>query len=137
MHRIDQVPILVLDGKGNVEEHVGGYSNWTDRGGRLYNDEENPAADQDSAIESAPVARDEPAAVSARKKLSYKDQLELDALPDLIDELERQQSELERVISAPDFYQQDHTATSEALAQLAELNTRLEAAYEHWEELSG
>jgi ATP-binding cassette subfamily F protein uup len=128
--------ILVLDGRGNVDEYVGGYSNWADRGGRLYSIEEKDAAGQDGAAESVAALGKETAAVPARKKLSYKDQRELDTLPELIEELEQQQSELEAVISEPDFYQQDHKATSETLEQLAAAKEKLGAAYARWEELA-
>jgi ATP-binding cassette subfamily F protein uup len=128
--------ILVLDGKGNIEEHVGGYSDWAGRGGRLYSIDDKDAADEASALESTVALESKPAEAPARKKLSYKDQRELDALPDLIEELEQQQSELEAAISAPDFYQQDHAATSGTLEQLAAVKEKLEAAYARWEELS-
>jgi ATP-binding cassette subfamily F protein uup len=129
--------ILVLDGKGKVEEHVGSYSNWVDRGGSLYSVGEMDAADGVSIVESAAGVENKPAVVPAQKKLSYKDQRQLDALPDLIEELEQQQSGLELSISAADFYQQDHRATSETLEQLAAVKEKLEAAYARWEELSG
>ena len=128
--------ILVLDGRGKIEEHVGGYSNWADRGGRLYSTEEQDAAKEGSSAGSVAAGENEPAVVPAQKKLSYKDQRELDALPGLIEELEQQQTELEGAISAPDFYQQEHAATSETLEQLIAVKEKLEAAYARWEELA-
>jgi ATP-binding cassette subfamily F protein uup len=128
--------ILVLDGKGNIEEHVGGYSNWAARGGRLYSIDEKGGAKEISTLKPATAVESKSSAAPAHKKLSYKDQRELDALPGLIEELEQQQSELEVKISAPDFYQQDHAATSGTLEQLSAVKEKLEAAYARWEELS-
>jgi len=128
--------ILVLDGRGNIEEHVGGYSNWADRGGRLYSIDKQDAADEGGTLGSAAAVENEPAVVPAQKKLSYKDQRQLDALPELIEKLEQQQSELEALISAPNFYQQDHTVSSETLEQLTAVKEKLEAAYARWEVLS-
>ena len=76
-------------------------------------------------------------ASAKKKKLSYKDQRELENLPALIEELESRQGELETQISAPDFYQQEHTVTDAVLEDLAALQEELEQAYARWEELEG
>ncbi len=121
---------LVLEGNGVINEYVGGYSDWVAHGGKLVSlDDEG----KKPAVEK-PVAKQP--ATTAQKKLSYKDQRELDALPERIEQLEAQQGELEAEISAPAFYQQDRSATDKVLAQLAELQAALEAAYARWEELS-
>jgi ATP-binding cassette subfamily F protein uup len=128
--------ILVLDGKGNVAEHVGGYSNWADRGGKLYISDDEAEKEVSGTAQPALASTSESAPVSPQKKLSYKDQRQLDALPELIEGLEQQQSDLAAEISAPEFYQQDHSVTSGKLAQLDEINAKLEAAYAKWEEFS-
>jgi ATP-binding cassette subfamily F protein uup len=121
---------LVLEGGGVINEYVGGYSDWVAHGGKLVSlDDEG----QKSASEK-PAAQ-KPAA-TANKKLSYKDQRELDALPERIELLETQQQELETAISAPEFYQQERSAADKVLAQLAEAQAELELAYARWEKLS-
>ena len=126
--------ILVLEGDGRVSEHVGGYSNWVEKGGRLRG-LEDPAPV--TPKQAASASEKTPAPTAAKpQKLSYKDQRELDGLPDRIEALEAQQAALEATIAEPDFYQQDHTVTSKALAQLAALQADLDSAYERWEELS-
>ncbi|MEE4660853.1 MAG: ATP-binding cassette domain-containing protein [Halieaceae bacterium] len=125
--------ILVLEGNGRVSEHVGGYSNWVEKGGRLRGLEEPAAGEAEAARPPAPA--DKPAA-APKKKLSYKDQRELDALPDRIESLEAEQQALEAQIADPAFYQQDHAITGPVLEQLATLQAELEAAYARWEVLS-
>ncbi len=127
--------ILVLEGNGRVSEHVGGYSDWASRGGRLVGlDDPAPSSTgaQDEPDKSA--AGEKPKAKA--KKLSYKDQRELDGLPDRIESLETQQAELEAKISAPDFYEQGHEVTSAVLEELAGVQAELEAAFARWEELA-
>ncbi len=121
--------IIVLEGQGRISEHVGGYSDWVAKGGRL-------AGLDEPAREKKPAPSPKPAPRPQSKKLSYKDQRELDALPDLIEALEQKQAELEADISAPDFYQQDHAITNATLEQLANVQAELEAAFDRWEELS-
>lgn len=132
--------ILVLEGSGKVSEHVGGYGNWVEKGGRLTGLDE-PAGSKASVSASAEkTAPEEISGTDAKparpKKLSYKDQRELDVLPDRIEALEAEQAAVEAEIAAPDFYQQDHTATAKTLEQLASLQAELEKAYERWEALS-
>jgi len=125
--------ILVLEGDGRVSEHVGGYSNWVQKGGRLRGLEEPAASEPELAAPPAPA---EKPAAAPKKKLSYKDQRELDALPDRIESLEAEQQALEAKIADPAFYQQDHAVTGPVLEQLTALQAELEAAYERWEVLS-
>jgi len=128
--------IFVLEGEGQIAEYVGGYSNWVEKGGRLVNLEQQIAR----APEPQPPARtaDKPAAPQTRPaKLSYKDQRELDALPALIDQLERRQEELAAAISEPGFYQQDHETTQGVITELAKIRSDLETAFARWQELEG
>ena len=119
----------MLEGDGVVSEHVGGYSDWVAKGGRL-------AGLDQPAQGSKPAPDPTPARKPAAKKLSYKDQRELDALPDPNEALEARQAELEAAISAPGFYDQDHATTSATLEELATLQSELEAAFARWEELA-
>ncbi|MFV0478316.1 MAG: ATP-binding cassette domain-containing protein [Parahaliea sp.] len=129
--------LLVLSGDACVSEQAGGYSDWEARGGRLQSAElntnkptpaNNKAAAKNSVSQSIQTAK-------KRRKLSYKDQRELDALPVLIDELEKRQAELEARLAEPDFYQRDHTVVESTLAALSDTQQALEAALERWMEL--
>lgn len=125
--------LLILEGDGHIEEQAGGFSDWEARGGSL-GDIATPKPVATAPAPSAP----EPAQVKASKrKLSYKDQRELDALPELIDSLETTQQALEAKVAEPEFYQGEHTEVEKVLADLGAVQQALETAFERWSELEG
>ena len=131
---------LVFEGNGVVREYVGGYQDWLRQGGspRLLGvgkePGEKPAQDSKPAAAAAAVAA--PAAV-ARKKLSYKEQRELDGLPARMEALESEQAALQEEIANPDFYLQPQEQTHAALARLEFLQLELDRLLERWAELEG
>ena len=68
-------------------------------------------------------------------KLSYKEERELERLPEDIEELEAQQSSLHETLNAPETYQDSSVDVAGLQANLREIETRLEAAMTRWEEL--
>ena len=125
--------LLILKGDGRVEEQAGGYSDWEARGGRL---DDNATA---KASIAAPATSTPPPAAPrlSQRKLSYKDQRELDALPEVIDQLETRQQALEARIAEPEFYQGERGVVDKVLAELGEVQKELESAFERWSELEG
>ncbi len=125
--------IMVFEGDGAVSQYVGGYRDWVARGGALLAKEEGTesprsvtaAGDPDRTAQAAPVV----------KKLSYKNQRELEQLPEQIERLELQQQEVERQIGDPSFYQGEQQAINRVLEQHRQLLADLEALYERWDEL--
>jgi len=133
-HTVTQ--ILTFDGQGKISAHVGGYSDWVGRGGKLQAESqttnaaksvEAPSTDTDKTTAAKPVV--------AKKKRSYKVQRELDALPALIEELENRQTELETIIGQADFYTQEQAVQQKTLDEMTELTSKLEKTYARWEEL--
>ncbi len=135
--------IMVLNKDGTVEEFVGGYSDWVAKGGRLEN---QPGDDEESEIiPEKPESHDgsrttnintSPAnPESAPKKLSYKEQRELEQLPANIEKLEKEQSEIENKIAQPGFYSGDHLTREKTLGRLTEVSNQLEHYYTRWTEL--
>src|SRR5262245_26557386 len=90
---------LVFEGDGKVEDYVGGYEDW------LRQRPSPPALS-----EAAGPARQAPRAPAtagdspASKKLSFKEQRELEALPERIETLEAEQRALNAKIADPAFY---------------------------------
>ncbi|PSF09486.1 ribosomal protection-like ABC-F family protein [Marinobacter halophilus] len=135
---------IFLDGSGNVQEHVGGYTDWRRQGGRFpaevsgsrpdkqdKRDKTNPAAKQ-----AAPLA--ETVVQSAKQKttrLSYKLKLELDQLPGQIEALEQEVADLQAAVAAPDFYSGPADEVSATLERMSETESRLESVIERWMEL--
>ncbi|HET7609893.1 MAG TPA: ABC transporter ATP-binding protein, partial [Gammaproteobacteria bacterium] len=69
------------------------------------------------------------------RKLSYKLQRELDALPDLIAGLEQKVAELRAVVNEPQFYRRPHREVQDALAALHGAEREVETAIDRWAEL--
>jgi len=123
--------IIVMEGQGKVAEFIGGYSHWVGKGGHLINTEQ-PAGDE----KSVPVKEvSTPVSSSPAKKLSYKLQRELEALPALIEGLESRAAELEAEMSSEGFFQQENAVTQVIIDLLAGVQSELEVAYLRWDEL--
>ncbi|EQM76311.1 ATP-binding cassette domain-containing protein [Pseudomonas stutzeri] len=126
---------LVFEGNGVVREYVGGYQDWLRQGGspRLLGVAETKES-KTEAPASKPV---EPVAEAApaKKKLSYKVQRELEALPGKIDAVEKNIAALQAEIAQPAFYQQTAEHTGETLARLEALQKELDELLERWAEL--
>jgi ATP-binding cassette subfamily F protein uup len=67
------------------------------------------------------------------KKLSYKDQRELDELPKKIELLEIQIQSISAKMSETEFYQSARAEIQKAENQLAEWQSQLGKCYERWE----
>lgn len=133
---------LVFEGQGKVREYVGGYQDWLRQGGsiRLLGVTEQRTGNKmpvAEAVSSAPA----PVAVAGtpgepgKKKLSYKLQRELEALPAQIESVEKQLAEVQAQIGQPSFYQQPAAQTQAVLARLQTLQSELDALLERWTEL--
>ncbi|EED35664.1 ABC transporter, ATP-binding protein [Luminiphilus syltensis NOR5-1B] len=127
--------LLVMNGDGRVEEQAGGFSDWEARGGRLV-DALTPSDEPVARVQVKPSSSPAKLAASPKaRKLSYKEQRELDALPDKIEQLEAQQADLESKTSDPAFYQQPQDAVKATLAELNSVNELLDETLERWTEL--
>ena len=119
---------FVYEGDAVINEYVGGYDDWLHQRKQTRPPEEKPKA------KSSPKAQPK-AEPKKAKKLSYKDQRELDALPQLIEDLETEIAQLTDTMSQADFYQQDHKEVAKVTDRLAAAEAELEKAFERWGEL--
>ncbi|MDO6460677.1 ATP-binding cassette domain-containing protein [Granulosicoccaceae sp. 1_MG-2023] len=128
---------LVFEGKGRVLPYVGGYSDWLrQRPAGLQDDETSSTGKAGTAAPETPAKTSAaPAAKTTKKKLSYKDQRELEAIPEKMDALETRQAELEALIADPAFFQKPHEETTATTEELARINEEMEALFARWEEL--
>ena len=76
-----------------------------------------------------------PADAGRSRKLSYRDQRELDALPARIEVLEGERDALLASMNEPAFYQREGSAIRAVQAQLEQLQETLASAYARWESL--
>jgi len=120
-----------FDGKGNIEQFVGGYSD------AVRHKEQSATAREPLIKEPKAQLKNEKAPTKAlqKKKLSYKLQLELDALPQLLEELEEKVAALQETINKPEFFTKDKREADKFLAELADTEQQLEEAFMRWEEL--
>ena len=116
---------LAFDGDGVVKEYVGGYSDW--RRQRA----ETPVTAREEKTTKAPAEPKKPAG----KKLSFKDQRELEQLPVRIEQLEKEQVEVQAQLGIPELYKSDPAAAKKLTARLQALETELAAANTRWEAL--
>jgi len=132
--------LLVMQGDGSIDEQAGGYSDWEARGGRLVAEGATSGTGDNvtsTTTSTASTASSVQKAESPKRKLSYKEQRELDALPQQMEELEAKQAALEAEIADPNFYNQDQEVLTAKLAELATATEALDAALERWTELEG
>ncbi|BBL75311.1 ATP-binding cassette domain-containing protein [Methylomagnum ishizawai] len=116
--------VLVFEGDGKVNEYVGGYDDWL---------RQRPASV--AAPSPAKPAPEKTAAPAKSKKMSFKEQKELEGLPGKIEDLETEIAALNQRMADPGFYQQSRDAITQAQARMAELEQGLALAYERWEAL--
>jgi ATP-binding cassette subfamily F protein uup len=107
---------------------VGGYDDWLQQKAG-----EAPAS---QIIDRASPEKTRPQKERPRK-LSFKEERELEALPERITGLEEEQELLHARLSDPAFYKNAGTELISINGRLAELDTELTATYQRWEELEG
>ncbi|HEX3398188.1 MAG TPA: ATP-binding cassette domain-containing protein [Steroidobacteraceae bacterium] len=117
---------LVFEGDGQINEYVGGYSDWL-RQRRSAREPADAAAPRIAA--GAPPNAPKP------RRLSYNEQRELKQLPERIQDLEAEQAQLTALISDPRLFQRNKDQGSEALQRLQALAEELERAYARWDAL--
>ncbi|OEE65792.1 ABC transporter ATP-binding protein [Enterovibrio norvegicus FF-33] len=128
----------VFEGEGVIHKFVGGYH---DAMQQRDNYRQTIGADkpqekqkkQEASQEEAPIKQAENN--KPGKKLSYKLQRELEALPQLLENLENEISQLQESVNDPAFFQKSAEETQPVLQRLGDVEAELETAFERWEEL--
>ena len=128
---------LVLEGDGRIGEFVGGYSDWEQQ--RTLAHPSDAAKGKSGAAVAAPAQSpaQPPAPAPARRKLTYKDQRELELLPARIEALEAEITQRSEAMNQPGFFARDGAAIVADQNLLAQRQAELEAAYVRWQELEG
>ena len=111
---------------GELNSYVGGYQDWL---------RQRPEPKREKAVKAAKPAAVAEKPAPARKKLSYKDQRELEQLPARIEQLEADLDAVQTRMSDPDFYKGEPADISAAQARQSELEQQLEVAFSRWDEL--
>jgi ATP-binding cassette subfamily F protein uup len=94
-----------------------------------------PAAKKAAPAAAAPAAAPAAPAAAKPKKLSFKEQRELEELPKLIAKLEDEQSALNITLSDPDFYKKTPGEAKRLNERIGQIEEELMMALERWEEI--
>jgi ATP-binding cassette subfamily F protein uup len=128
---------LAWDGPGQWREYEGGVQDWLTQSARwqALREAAQPGTPADATPDSsqispqgAPEAREQ----LQKKKLSYKDQRELDALPARIEALETEQAGLRAALADGSLYQSDLARAIELQARDTAIDAELTEALERW-----
>ena len=142
---------IAYEGQARWREFEGGVQDWLiqskranaiaqakgQKGAQNFNygrDDKAPAASKAVAASAAPV----PAAPAAKvRKLSYKEQRELEALPQRIADLEAEQASINTHLADGTLYASDNAKAMKLAQRNAAIETELLEALERWEALGG
>lgn len=119
--------VLAPEGNGKWREYIGGYSDW-----QHYKPKEEPVAKKENTLPKPITRKPKP----TRVKLSFKENRELEALPELLIQMETERDALINSMSQPDYYN-THNAQEikEQTEQVQNLEKQINQSYARWEEL--
>lgn len=119
--------ILVFEGNGRITEYIGGYDDWLKQ--RKKNETKIPSRPKKSCTKKPKPKRKGP------KKLTFRENRELEDMPSLIESLEQEHAVLFGRMSDPSFYKNESTEIANTKERLESLEIELEKAYKRWETL--
>jgi ATP-binding cassette subfamily F protein uup len=123
---------IVNEGPGRWREYEGDIQDWLTQSKRAAALQAKAAP----ASAPAPAAAPAPAPVVANKrKLSYKEQRELDELPAKVAALEAEQVQINALLNGVELYAQGAARIAEVTARAAEIDEELLGLLERWEVL--
>ena len=122
---------LVFEGDGKVRDYAGGYEDWQ---------RQSSAAERSAALKPAVNKLAVPAPLNEKRgdikrRLSYKEQRELESLPGKIEALEAEQTELQTRMGEGDFYRQPSHMITAGIERLETVKKDLEECYARWQAL--
>jgi ATP-binding cassette subfamily F protein uup len=119
--------VIVAEGEGHWREYIGGYADWE----RVRHTAQPQVKTAVKAETKAPAVT--AAAPAKQKKLSFKEQRELDELPKLIAALEAEQATISAKLADPDLYRKEPEAMQTLNKRFAEIDELLLENMEKWE----
>ena len=123
---------LVFEGDGKFGEYAGGYEDWERYQRQIP---EIPSETKKRGNAQPPPAPSQAKRTDKPRRLTYKEQRELEALPVAIEALETEQAELHRLMGGAEFYRQSSDTITATLERLEVLKCDLEECYARWQTL--
>jgi ATP-binding cassette subfamily F protein uup len=129
---------LVSEGDGAWREYVGDVEDWMTQAARAQMNSANtaPVSNASKPASPAPATAQAPAPISNKRKLSYKEQRERDALPAAIAALEKEQAEISAQLENGQIYATDPAKATQLASRHAEVEAQWLSAMERLDELS-
>ncbi len=118
--------IIALEGDGQARDYAGGYSDYLRQ--RALVQPDPSAAKPGKSVAAAPAPRSS----APRQKLGYKDQRELDRLPEAIEVLSQRIATLETALADPAGYDRDPEGFKQRALDLADLRAELASQEDRW-----
>lgn len=128
----------LFEGEGRLNKYVGGFFDAKQQQANFWASkavEEQAKARKTEPLKEENSVKNDRTSKPKSVKLSYKEQRELEQLPQLLEELETKITALQAEIADPAFFQQAHDITDAKLKALADTEAELETAFLRWEEL--
>ena len=128
----------LFEGEGRLNKYVGGFFDAKQQQANFWASkavEEQTKAKKNETLKEESAVKNDRTSKPKSVKLSYKEQRELEQLPQLLEELETKITALQAEIADPAFFQQAHDITDAKLKVLADTEAELETAFLRWEEL--
>ena len=128
----------LFESEGRLNKYVGGFFDAKQQQANFWASktvEEQAKAKKTEALKEESAVKNDRTSKTKSVKLSYKEQRELEQLPQLLEELETKITALQAEIADPAFFQQAHDITDAKLKVLADTEAELETAFLRWEEL--
>jgi ATP-binding cassette subfamily F protein uup len=126
---------LVFEGDGRLGDYVGGYSDWQTEKRKQAERASKGGARPLDALELGKTNLSRGQVPPPKRKLSNKEQKELEALPARIEALEKEQAELTAKLADPSFYKNQAARFAEVKARLETLEKEHATTFARWEEL--
>jgi ATP-binding cassette subfamily F protein uup len=123
---------LVFEGEGTFREYAGGYDDWERYQRQIP---EVPKRPQTGANRSSITGSTTAKRAESSRKLTYKEQRDLEALPGRIEALETEQAELHARMGDGAFYRQSRDDIAATMERLEIVKRDLEESYERWQAL--
>jgi ATP-binding cassette subfamily F protein uup len=124
---------IAFEGDGRWREYEGGVEDWLTQSRRAREIAEAAAAPAPSA--PAPAPNPAAGAAPARRKLGYKEQRELEALPARIDALEQEQKAIQSELASGAVYRDDPGRAVQLATRSEQIEEELMQALERWDAL--
>ena len=128
----------LFEGEGRLNKYVGGFFDAKQQQANFWASkavEEQAKPKKTEPLKEESAVKNDRTSKPKSVKLSYKEQRELEQLPQLLEELETKITVLQAEIADPVFFQQAHDITDAKLKALADTEAELETVFLRWEEL--